>query len=262
MSNMKKVAKKASKKKTKSLFVGKKKQNNNIKVAFYIVFIIVILFVIYIVNFKKPKQASTTNDNNVISEMLNPVSSNMITLPSSFKAYKQSDLDESGPACILVLLSYYGHDGIFSEDIIKDMKSMHETFHIGTCVNQVKEILTTLKIKHWTEENYKEIPSLANEKVGISLIEKALGSGYPVIVGWSKNPGQWSLVVGYDNKSTDSIQDDEIIMVNTDPKSNADDYYKVTANEFAARWTFANLFSKEPLAQEKNDNCFIIVDKN
>jgi hypothetical protein len=103
---------------------------------------------------------------------------------------------------------------------------------------------------------------LSNEKVGVSLIEKAVGDGHQVIVGWNKNPGQWSLVVGYDNKSTGSVEDDEIIMVNTDPKSNADAYNRVTAKEFESKWTFNNVFSKEPSAQEKNSKCFIIVEKN
>ena len=260
---MKKTTKKSSKKKSKSLFAGKKKQNNNnIKIAFYIVFIIVVLFVLYFINFKKPRQSTTTNENAVISEIFNPGSSNVIALPNSFKVYKQSDADTSGPACIMAVLSYFGHDEIFTLDLITNMKSKHDAFHRGTCVNQIKEILTTLKIKYWTDENYKEIPSLSNEKVGVSLIEKAVGDGHPVIVGWNKNPGQWSLVVGYDNKSTGSVEDDEIIMVNTDPKSNADAYNRVTAKEFESKWTFDNVFSKEPSAQEKNSKCFIIVEKN
>lgn len=260
---MKKSAKKVSKKKTKSLFASKKKQNNNsIKIAFYIVFIIVILFVLYFINFKKPRQSTTTNENNVISEIFNPDSSSMITLPSSFKAYKQSDDEASGPACIMVLLSYYGNDEVFTEDIIRDLKSKHEAFHIGTCVNQIKEILTTLKIKYWTKENYKEILSLANEQVGINLIEKAINEGYPVIVGWNKKPGQWSMVIGYDNKTTDGSEDDVLTMVNTDSEPNTDIYYKVSAKEFEEKWTFDNVFSGEPSAKDSNDKCFVIVEKN
>ena len=260
---MKKTTKKSSKKKSKSLFASKKKQKNlNIKVAFYIVFIIVIMFVLYFVNFKKPRQASTANEKDVISEMFNTGSSKVIALPNSFKVYKQSDAEESGPACIMVLLSYYGHDEIFTEELIKNMKSKHDAFHIGTCVNQIKEILETLKIKYWANENYKEIPSLANEKVGISLIEKAIGDGYPVIVGWNKNPGQWSLVVGYDNKATDGVEDDVITMINTDPEPNTDVYLKVPAKEFSDKWTFANVFKEELYAQQKNDKCFVIVEKN
>lgn len=258
----KKPARANKKAKSLSLFTSKKKQNNNIKIAFYIVFIIVILFVLYFVNFKKPRKASTTNDNNVISEMFNPGSSKLITLPSTFRAYKQSDNEASGPASIMVLLSYYGSDGIFTEDIVKSMKSKHEAFHIGTCINQMKEILTTLKIKYWTDENYKAIPQLENENVGIGLIEKAIDEGYPVIVGWDKNPGQWSIVVGYDNKATEGVEDDIITMVNTDSEPNTDTYYKVQAHEFIDKWTFNNIFKEEPSAQELNDKCFIIVDKN
>lgn len=260
---MKKTTKKSSKKKSKSLFASKKKQNsNNIKIAFYIVFIIVVLFVLYFINFKKPRKSTTTNENAVISEIFNTDDTKMIPLPNSFKAYKQSDVEASGPACIMVLLSYYGEDEIFTEDIIKNMKSKHETVHIGTCVNQIKEILTTLKIKHWTLENYREIPNLANEKVGLGLIKKVIEEGYPIIVGWNKNPGQWSMVVGYDNKTTDDIEDDIITMVNTDSEPNSDVYFKISAKEFDSKWTFDNVFSKEPSAQEKNSKCFIIVEKN
>lgn len=260
---MKKVTRKVNKKKTNSLFASKKKQNsNNIKIAFYIVFIIVVLFVLYFINFKKPRKSTTTNENAVISEIFNTDNTKMIPLPNTFKAYKQSDVEASGPACIMVLLSYYGEDEIFTEDIIKNMKSKHETVHIGTCVNQIKEILTTLKIKHWTHDNYREIPDLANENVGLSLIEKAVGDGYPVIVGWNKNPGQWSVVVGYDNKSSESVEDDEITMVNTDSEPNLDVYFKVPAKEFDSKWTFDNIFSGEPSAKDSNDKCFVIVEKN
>lgn len=259
---IKKTNKKVGKKKKISLFASKKKTNSsNIKMAFYIVFIIVVLFVLYFVNFKKPRQAAT-NDSSVITEIFNPEGSKVIQLPSTFKVYKQSDVEESGPACIMVLLSYYGNDGIFTEEIVKGLKSAHEPFHIGTCVNQIQEILTTLKIKYWTDENYKEIPNLSNEKVGISLIEKIVDEGYPILVGWNRKPGQWSLVVGYDNKSTDDKEDDVITMINTDSEPNTDVYLKVPAKEFNEKWTFDNVFIGEPTAQARSNKCFVIVEKN
>lgn len=274
---MKKQTKKTTKKtlakknnKSVSIFSKKKKESNNsIKIAFYIIFIIVVLLILYFVNFKKPKTATPTNDEVVISEMLNGDavandSSNgySLKLPSSFKVFRQSKANTSGPATILSILSYFGKDAVFNEAIVEDLKSEHEAFHIGTCVNQIKEILSTLRIKYWTNENYKEIPSLKNESVGLKLIEKTIGEGYPVMVGWNKNPGQWSIVVGYDNKGTEGTEDDIITMVNTDSEPHTDTYSKVSANEFNNKWTFNNVFKEEPSAQELNDKCFIIINKN
>lgn len=262
-----------------SIFDSKKKKsknNSNIKIAFYVVFIIVILLILYFVNFKKPRTNMYTNDANVISDILdvgnldnienaleqNTGTKTMISLPSKLKIYKQSNIDASGPASIMNLLSYYGKDGIFSEKIVEDMKSAHGQFHKGTCINQIKEILSTLKIKCWDNDNYKNIPELNNTNIGVDLIMKTVSAGYPMVVGWNKNPGQWSVIVGYDNKNSTDTKDDEIVMLNSYDSSNSDELLKVKVIDFVNNWTFNDFFKGEPAAQEKHRNCFVIVEKN
>lgn len=264
----KKVSKQVKEDKSKAVSneTSTKKSNSNIKLAFYAIFVIIILFILYLVNFKKPKTAVDANENNVISGMLNAdVASTegvaLLPLPESFKVYKQSNSNSSATAVLLTLLNYYGSDKVFSEEIVEDMKSHHEPFHDGTCVNQVKEILTTLKFDLYDDKNYREVKELSNASIGASLIEESVKSGYPMIVGWNKEKGQWSLVLGYDNKSNTDISDDEIILANTYDKSNKDTALRVKTSDFMARWTFDDFFAQEPSAQEKKDRCFVIVRK-
>lgn len=271
---MKKQVKKTTKKtvlkkdtKAVSSFGKKKKENNNsIKVAFYIIFVIVVLLILYFVNFKKPKNANSTNDEVVISEMLNgdkvandSSNGHSLKLPSSFKVFKQGNANSSGPATILSVLSYFGKDAIFNEEIIEDLKSEHEPFHKGTCINQIKEMLTTLKFKFYDDSNYKNIPELKNEKPGIKIIENSIKAGYPVIVGWNKIPGHWSFVVGYESSTSGNSNDDIIIMADPD---NATKVSNVKVKDFEGKWDFGDFFKGEPSADEKAKNCFIIIDKN
>ena len=271
---MKKQSKKTTKKtlakknnKSVSIFSKKKKESNNsIKIAFYIIFIIVVLLILYFVNFKKPKTATPTNDEVVISEMLNGDavandSSNgySLKLPSSFKVFRQGNANTSGPATILSILSYFGKDAVFNEAIVEDLKSEHEAFHKGTCVNQIKEMLTTLKIKFYDDSNYKWISELKDEQPSLKVIEKSIKAGYPVIVGWNKKPGHWSLVVGYESSINGDTDEDVIVMADPDGTTNLS---KVKAKDFVAKWDFGDFFKGEPTAQEKAKNCFIIIDKN
>ena len=255
------------KKESLSILKRDKKDNgNSFKIAFYIIFIIIVLLILYFVNFKKPKTTST-NDDTVVKEMLgvNNIdlananeTMSMVAIPDTFKVYSASSDTDSGPANIMNILSYYGNVGVFTEDIVKNMKSGHGPFHQGTCVNQMKEILSTLNIKYYDNSNYKNIKELANDSIGLKLIEDSVKAKYPILVGWNKKPAYWSLVIGYDNKGTDDNKDDVLLMADVDDG----DIKSINANEFAEKWDFGDFFKAEPLANDKAKNCFVIIDKS
>ena len=258
-----KVATKVSSAKSNEKQAAKKNRNFDLKMAFYLVIAIIVLLIIYFVSFKKPKAPTLTNENNVISEMLSgdtAVNENAysLNLPSTFKLFRQGNANSSGPATILNVLSFYGKDGVFTEEIVESMKSQHAKYHKGTCVNQFKEIFSTLKFKFYDDSSYQNIPQLQNVEVGLKLIEESVKAGYPVVVGWNKKPGHWSLVVGYDNKSTADSSDDVITMADPD---NSKGISNVNASEFDEKWTFGDFFVEDPAAHAKSNKCFLILDK-
>lgn len=243
--------------------VAKKNRNFDLKMAFYLVIAIIILLIIYFVSSKKPKAPTLTNENNVISEMLSgdaTVNENAysLNLPSTFKLFRQGNANSSGPATILNVLSFYGKDSMFTEEIVEGMKSLHSTYHKGTCVNQFKEIFSTIRFKYYDDTTYRNIPQLQNVEVGLKLIEESVKAGYPVVVGWNKKPGHWSMVIGYDNKSTADTSDDVITMADPD---NSKGISNVNASEFDEKWTFGDFFVEEPAAHAKSNKCFLILDK-
>ena len=242
-----------------------KKNNNNLKLAFYIVFVIVILLILYFVNFKKPKNELVSNGN-VINELITSTTSNYgagskntIPLNNNFKVYKQSKNDTSGPACIMTILSLYNSDSIFTEKSVEEMKSAHDFLHGGTCINQMCEIFTTMNVKFVDNSNYKLIPEFANLPIGLELINKCIKMGYPMIVGWNERPGQWIVIVGYDNMGTNDTKDDLLIIANPDNKSKDKNLTSINALNFSKKWSFGDYFNNEPSAAAKSKYPFLIL---
>jgi hypothetical protein len=146
-------------------------------------------------------------------------------------SYQQTTEYTCGPAAVITLLKYYGKQG--DEMIIANEMGTSTT--VGTNPQQMAAWLNTHGfVATWHENGTLE------------LLRENLGNQIPTLVEWSDWGGHWVLVIGYDTRNTESLDDDVIIFA--DPYDRHDDNLDgidwFNAGRFYYMWYDALLFGQ------------------
>jgi len=139
-------------------------------------------------------------------DFYNMKSSDNLTILENFKTFQQTTEVTCGPACIVMLLEYYGmYDGQgdrkmyeLREDkdrpqtMLKDMIHMLESFGAW-------DIYSTYDL-----DDPAEVPA--------DLILNSLKDGKPIIIGDDDWGGHWRIIIGYDDMG-DEIEANDVLIV-------------------------------------------------
>ncbi len=186
-------------------------------------------------------------------DFYNMESSDTLTILPQFKTIQQSSELTCGPACILMVLDYFGRaDGydeqglteLHPDGLAMESTSLNEAIAIFDRVGGF-DLTTTLD---YGEDIYTDFR--------LSTIRQFLADGVPVMVCWNDWGGHWQVVIGYDTMGTETEQDDVLIVA--DPYDttdhNQDGYGVYPAQRFYYNFTTYNFFDEE---DGGNDMLFI-----
>jgi hypothetical protein len=146
-------------------------------------------------------------------------------------SYQQTTDYTCGPSAVITLLKYFGKTG----DELTIAGEMGTSTTCGTNPEQLTSWLSSHGFAaHWSENGTLE------------MLRANLANKIPTLVEWSDWGGHWVLVVGYDTRNTESVEDDVIIFA--DPYDRHDDNPDgidwFNASRFYYMWYDALLFGK------------------
>lgn len=173
---------------------------------------------------------------------------------SNFKTMQQTAWWSCGPTSILMVLEHYGALGDWNEENLAALRADHSQQHIGTCMDQMIEILNGVGgFDLVTTYDYQD----RLDEVNLAFFRAQIEAGCPVLVGWNDWGGHWEVVIGYDTMGTDNEGDDVLIFADPFDTSdhNQDGYGVVSAERFISNFTFYDFFPADHI----RDKCFIVV---
>jgi len=146
-------------------------------------------------------------------------------------SYQQTTEYTCGPSAVITLLKYYGKQG-------DEMKIAGEMGTSTTCGT------TPAQMSDWLGNN--GFSASWNENGTIEMLRENLSNQIPTLVEWSDWGGHWVLVIGYDTRNTENLDDDVIIFA--DPYDRHDDNLDgidwFNAGRFYYMWYDALLFGQ------------------
>lgn len=178
-------------------------------------------------------------------------STETLTLLEQFETYQQTGNETCGPACVMMVLNYYGKLGDWNEETLYNLPTDHTDIHDGLCLEQMMEIFDKIggfELK--TTYDYRK------NSIDGYLIQDQLKKGVPVIVGWNDRGGHWQVVIGYDDMGTTDLWDDVLILADPadDTDHNQDGYYVYSMQRFLSCFAF---YDMQGVEGHKSDRCFI-----
>lgn len=171
-----------------------------------------------------------------------------------FKTMQQTSWWSCGPASIMMVLEHYGALGVWNEESLAALHSDHSAQHIGTCIDQMIEMLDGVGgFDLVTTYDYQNNP----DDINMAFFREQIQAGYPVLVGWNDWGGHWEVVIGYDTMGTEREGDDVLIFADPFDTSdhNQDGYGVLSAERFICNFTFYDFFP----ADHMRDKCLIVV---
>lgn len=171
-----------------------------------------------------------------------------------FKTLQQSSWWSCGQASIMMVLEHYGVLGEWNEKSLAELCNDHSDEHIGTCLDQMIEILNGVGgFDLVTTYDYQD----NLDKIDKTFFLEQIKAGYPVLVGWNDWGGHWEVVIGYDTMGTVHEGDDMLILADPFDTSdhNQDGYIAVSADRFICNFTFYDFFPDD----HTRDKCLIVV---
>lgn len=155
-----------------------------------------------------------------------------------------------------MVLDYYDSLGEWNEESLAQLRSDHSDEHIGTCIDQMIEMLRGSS-KLELETTYDHIEEL--DLIDGTWMREQIKNGYPIIVGWNDWGGHWQVIIGYDDMGTEDYFGDDVLIV-ADPfdttDHNQDGYGVYGMERLLYNYSFYNFFPENHTALEK---CVIVV---
>lgn len=167
----------------------------------------------------------------------------LLLLPN-FRTYQQTSQDTCGPACVVMVLDYYGKLGDWNEQSLAELATSHADVHGGLCLDQMMEIFQKVggfELK--TTYDYGKRVNSINELMLQTNVEK----GIPTIIGWNDRGGHWQVVIGYDSMGTVDPWDDVVILADPsdDTDHNQDGYYVYSMQRLLTNFAFYGMTGVE-----------------
>ncbi len=196
-----------------------------------------VLFICFIILLACSEEKTCNNDacpdkKEYYVKSLNKCASNSLGLTLlNVVSYQQTTEYSCGPASVVTLLNYYGKNG----NEMQIANEMGTSTTNGTRPEQMTDWLNKNGFNaEWSENGTLE------------MLRENLSNKKPTLVEWSDWGGHWVVVVGYDTRNTDILDDDVIIFA--DPYDRHDDdpdgFDWFNAQRFYYMWYDARLFGK------------------
>jgi hypothetical protein len=146
-------------------------------------------------------------------------------------AFQQTTDYTCGPAALLTLLHYYHRDG----DEMKIASEAHCNKDTGTSPQDMVA---------WLEHHGFKVTW--GENGSLDMLRGNLAKGIPTLVEWIDWGGHWVIVVGYDTRNTDTLDDDLLIFADPSDCTDGvvDGITTFNAQRFDSMWFDAFLFGK------------------
>lgn len=152
------------------------------------------------------------------------------------RGFQQTTDYTCGPAAILTLLEFYG--------IPADEQALAQEMRTRPGSGTHPLSMVSCLRKHGLEVEWGE--ETLGDGSGMKMIRKNLESGIPTIVEWIDWGGHYALVIGHDNRGTETVDDDVIILA--DPYDRHDDVEDgvtvFNAERFYYMWFDRNCFDR------------------
>lgn len=179
-------------------------------------------------------------------------STDTLTLLPQFRTLQQTSGDTCGPACIAMILDYYGKLGDWNEESLYEARPDHSNIHFGLCLEQMIAIFNAVG-GFELETTYDYLDDIA--AIHEDLILEYLEEGVPVLVGWIDRGGHWQVVIGYDTMGTPDPWDDVLILA--DPADNHDHNQDGYTVYNAKRFIYSFAFYGAMDVEDCWERCFI-----
>lgn len=139
----------------------------------------------------------------------------LVILPQ-FKTQQQTSEWSCGPACLLMILEYYGIAGEHNEETLAALRSNN----MNEEATKLSDMVAILESQGLAVESTYDYGEEVYDYLTLSRIQEILREGKPVLIGWNDWGGHWQVIIGYDDMGTSTESDDVIIVA--DPYDTTD----------------------------------------
>lgn len=171
-------------------------------------------------------------------DFYNMKSDDHLTIITKFKTYFQTTISTCGPACVLMMLNYYGDYSMNEMEIAKEVCCKIPG---GTKIQNISTFFTNkgykvdCSIDKKRDENEKIFSTFLDFK---KFVIKNLKKGYPILVENVDLGGHYKLIIGYDQTDFENSRQDVVIFADPaeNTNGNRDGYYYESAYRFYLSW--------------------------
>lgn len=179
-------------------------------------------------------------------------------LLEKFPAFQQETEQTCAPACVRMVLAYYGNTSFSEEELARECKTL--PFPIGTRLKPVVECFNRLGFQTYSSiESQKDNNGLtfSNYEQFRDFVRSSLKRGEPIIVENVDYGGHYKVIIGFDKLSED-VQHD--ILIFADPYDSYDGV-REGYNYFPAERFFYMWFDHHCIEKEYSLQAFIVVKR-
>jgi hypothetical protein len=197
-------------------------------------------------------------------DFYNAKSSDTLTILERFKTQQQTSEWSCGVSSALMVLNRYGKLGSHDEDSLSAFRGERlgsdgaEGGKTPGATNLRQMIDIFEGIGGFDVYSTFDCADNVDEVFTSEYIQKTLGAGNPIMVGWNDWGGHWQVIIGYDTMGTADYSGDDVIIV-ADPYDttdhNQDGYGVYGAERFLYNFTFYDFFPEDEL----NYMCFLVA---
>ena len=178
-----------------------------------------------------------------------------LSILPEFKTIQQTSWWSCGVCSVMMVLDYYDCLGEWNEENLAQLRSDHSEEHIGTCLDQIIEMLNGAA-RFELETTYDHMNDL--DAVDGAWLRTQIENAYPIIVGWNDWGGHWQVIIGYDDMGTEDYYGDDVLIM-ADPfdttDHNQDGYGVYGMDRFVCNFDFYDFFPDDHPASK----CFVVV---
>lgn len=187
-------------------------------------------------------------------DFYNATSTDSMFILSNFKTIQQTSWWSCGVCSTMMVLNYYNKLDDYNEATLAALRSDHSDRHIGTCLDQMIEMLNSVG-GFELETTYDYADNL--DAIDMQWFRMHIADGIPILIGWNEWGGHWQVAIGYDTMGTEDESDDVLIVADSYDTTdhNQDGYCVYSMDRFISNFTFYDFFPEN----EQADKCFIAV---
>lgn len=181
-----------------------------------------------------------------------------VMIIKKFRTYQQTSEYSCGPACLVMLLDYYGmpagENTLAKEVDARNQDNPRADGSFGTTTDAMKKALERRKFTVQSSSETADISGCSFPSIEefTEFLKKQISKGDPVITENIEWGGHWMIIIGYDDMGTKTMLDDTLIFA--DPYDVSDQYQDgyITKNcyRFFSEWFDSNILPEKQRKQQ------------